>query len=211
MIRPVHAAVAAVALAAAVPLHAAAPTYSYAEASYLSSTNDKDDRFDADGFRFGASLSLQRWLYTAVEYDMRSFKDVDGDFSFGSVGVGVHTLKSAYQLFGALSYDRYDFASGGAEDSDDGYGLQFGLRVPYRTIAAQLDYKYLDFGDRRSGPNDDARYRFTGEWRFHRQWAAVTSYQMFDDFNFVEWTLGFRGYFDTTYDKRRKPAARTGG
>lgn len=211
MIRPLHAVVAGFALAAAAPLGAAAPTYSYADVGYLSSTHDKDAALDADGFRAGASLSLQRWLYTAVEYDLRSFKDVDGDLAFGSFGVGVHSLKSAYQLFAALSYERVDFSSGGAEDNDDGYGLQFGLRVPYRTIAGQLDYKYLDYGDRPSGPYDDARYRFTGEWRFQPQWAFVASYQMFDDFNLVEWTAGFRGYFDTAYDKRRKPAAKTGG
>jgi len=211
MIRTLRAALGGVVLvAAAMPAAAAAPTWSYFEASYLSSRTDNSN-LDADGFRLGGSLSLMRWLYGTVEYDTRSFDGTDSDLAFGTAGVGVHSLKRAYQFFAVLSYERTDLASGAGDVNDDGYGLQFGVRVPIRMFAVQADYKYLDYGERGGEPFDDARYRFTGEWRFQPRWAAVTTYQTFDDFNLMEWTLGIRAYFDTKHDRPRKRAPAAGG
>lgn len=191
-----------VSLALTAPAEAARPTYSYLEAAYLQSERD-DGSNEAQGVRLDLNVSMAaRWFYFAGEFDRLDFDGSETVSNATSLGFGVHSLKSAFQVFSVGSYERRDLDLSGIPDAtDEGYGLQLGLRVPIKWFEVQGDYKYFDFGDLPNGErNDDDRYRAILQARVMKNLALTASYETFEQSKDERWAAGLRFYFKTRYD-----------
>lgn len=201
-----------VSLALAAPAEAARPTYSYLEASYLSSERD-DGTSKSQGGRIDLNVSMAaRWFYFAGEFDRLDYDDSEITSSATSLGFGVHSLKSVFQLFTVGSYERLDLNGAGSvpDSNDEGYGLQLGMRVPIGWFEFQGDYKYFNFGDLPNGErDDDDRYRAILQARVTKNMALTASYETFEQSKLEQWSTGLRFYFKTRYDlpRKKRPAA----
>lgn len=200
-------------LALTAPAEAARPTYSYLEAAYLHNQSDNRSN-EAQGPRVNFNVSLARWVYFAGEVDRLEFNSSDTTSTAASLGFGVHSLKSTFQLFATGSYERRNVDFSGVPDSkDEGYGAQLGFRLPIFFMELQGDYKYLDFGDLPNGESDDDnRYRAILQARLTDTTALTASWETFEQSKVEQWTAGLRFYFKTQYDvssrkKRGAPAA----
>lgn len=197
----------------AAPAEAVRPTYSYFEASYLDSKADAPSS-DAQGPRVGLNISLARAVYFTGGFEQLDFDGSATKRNLTSLGFGAHSLKSTFQFFVAGTYERRHInrASSAFDSTDEGYGLQLGVRVPIAMFELQGDYKYFNFGDLPNGKSDDdTRYRATVLGHLTPGIALTASYETFDQSEAEQWTAGFRFYFKTRYDvppkKRRRAAA----
>ena len=158
------------------------------------------------------NISLARWAYAIGGYDLLDFDGSATKQSQASLGFGAHTLKSTFQLFAAGTYERRDVDTGSAaaDSTDEGYGVQLGVRVPIRFLELQGDYKHFNFGELPDGKrNDDDRYRALVLAHLTKTTALTASYETFEQSKVDQWAVGLRFYFKTQYDvpRKKKPAA----
>ncbi len=206
-----------VSLALAAPAQAARPSYSYFDAAYLKTEIDGSSS-GAAGARLAVNASLTRWFYLTGGHDYRdidsAFQGEDIKSQQTSLGFGVHSLKSKFQLFAAGTYERSE-VSGDENtgttiyriyDREEGYGLQIGARLPIDRFELQADYKYFNFGDFPDGSrNDEDRYRFSALGHLTPTFALTGSYEFFEQARDVDqWTVGLRVYFNSRHDLPRK-------
>lgn len=203
-------------------------SYSYLDAQYLNtrfdlssggSTSDKDTR---EGIRLGLDIGLAPYLFVKTDYDQRMLPGLR--WSYGDVGLGVHTLARRYQVFGIATYEhRLLHVRGDStqDDRSDGYGLEVGGRVPWDIFELHAAYKYMDFGKTELGSiykTKATRYgggvavqltpwfALTGDWRHidHDNNSDDTATAADVKWNFDEWLVGFRSYFATDADKYQR-------
>lgn len=215
---------AGVLLGASQPLAAAdALSASYWDAAYLSSEVDDGsaETQDVEGFRLGASIGLASFVNFALDYDQRRYPA--GREGFGSAGVAFHTQNPVYQFHGGLSYERFESDDNSAPVNDfieEGYGVEVGGRfVPLDNIELHAAYRYLDFGtiDQTDVDFTGSRFNVGVDLQLCPWWSLVADYRMrehkfetggaSDAVDYTEYTVGFRRYFATETDRKR----RTGG
>lgn len=121
--------------------------------------------------------------YASVSDDIDVFgSKVDVDFNTLSIGLGYrHAISSTTDFFGIVSYQDMEveasFQGNSEDDSENGYGLQAGLRS---LVTAQLELSgslsYVDIADEsETGFNVSAMYHFTD------QFSAGVGYGKSDD------------------------------
>ena len=219
---------------AALPLSALAAdrvSYSYLDAQYLNTTFDvdaagtKSPKDKREGLRIGLDISLTPYLFVTTDWDQRllgASAATGGTalrWSYGDVGVGVHTMERAYQVYGIASYEHHiihprDNDPATKDDRGDGYGVEVGGRVPWKAYELHASYKYFNLG--KTEVADDVKtsgmrygagvavqltpwFALTGDWRHvDHDWKANSGSLKW---NFDEWLVGFRRYFATDGDK----------
>lgn len=215
-----HACLAALlSLGLAAPAHAVRPSYSYFDAAYLKSEIDNSDA-SVDGLRLQLDYSLGRWIYFTGEHDRRAPDDGDIDALSTSLGLGVHSLNSKFQLFAAGTYERTDvygedsdLSRSRIDDKEEGYGVQLGARLPFADrFELQGSYKYVNYGDLPNGSRfDEDRYRIGALAHIVPGFAVTASYEMFEqNEDLDQWTIGLRAFFKNRADmplKKRRAAA----
>lgn len=197
--------------------HADALSNSYWEAAYLNSSVDFGAAEDeVEGFRGQVSIGLLPYVNFVGDYDQRRF--VNDRDSFYSAGLGGHTLDRDWQVFGAVTYERYDhddtLTSAGDFD-DEGYGVQVGARATLEYLEFHAAYKYFDFGNVASTTTlTGSRYGagfaldLTAWWSLVADGAIRTN--QFEgttsstDIEYTEWSVGFRRYLATQSDPRQR-------
>ena len=198
---------------------------SYWEAAYLNSAVDfggaSDD--EVEGFRGKVSLGLLPYLNFVGDYDQRRYAS-DRE-SFYSVGFGGHTLDPTWQVFGAVTYERYDFddnLTSAGDFDDEGYGVQLGGRATLPYLEFNAAYKYFDFGNVDSTTTlKGSRYGVGMALDLTTWWSLVAEGNIrtheFEsntgsaDVEYGEWSVGFRRYFATQNDPQQRVAGLLSG
>jgi hypothetical protein len=187
---------------------------------------------EGEGLGFGLSVSLMDYFYFSGSYDQRAYgREIlattptapgAGDptrWVYGSAGFGVHTIPTAWpnleslQFYGVASYERaelHDRDDSTKDETDWGWGLEGGARMPFPNVELQAYYKHFNLGDTEQNLKVFGdRYGagvllqltpylgLTGDYHLigHR-WGS--------DFTLTEWTVGFRAYFATDVERRRR-------
>jgi len=144
---------------------------------------DKLTGFGIAGTKLVGDNVIIAGSYASVSDDIDVFgSKVDVDFNTLSIGLGYrHAISSTTDFFGIVSYQDMEFEAsfqGNSEDdSENGYGLQAGLRS---LVTAQLELSgslsYVDIADEsETGFNVSAMYHFTD------QFSAGVGYGKSDD------------------------------
>jgi hypothetical protein len=238
----------ALAVASLAPAAAFAETdtlsYSYFQAQYLNTKLEAQPdggcpatfecTDEAEGLQVGLGVSLMEYLSFVGSYDQRLFgaSDFQGPtrWSFAGAGFGIHTLPkfwdgfSNFQLFGNVTYEqsvihnRTDSGTGDNNETDYGYGVEGGVRVPLPNLELQASYKHYNlgkaedvdlkvFGDRYGG---GVLVQLTPYFDLTANYQHI-EHRIGADWAFDEWLVGFRSYFATDIEKyKRKGGLLTG-
>ncbi len=156
-------------VAAPLAVQAAVPqndiSYNYLEAAYVFGdqfevdSDDGDEDFDLDGFRFKGSAALTQEVFvwgSSHNFDVEIGND-DVSVDTQSLGVGYRfplvTGPGAVDLWGGLSYERLDEVG----TAGNGFGAALGLRwLPIPELELSGFAGYRDFGDLDYGDDDEA-------------------------------------------------------
>lgn len=198
---------------AADPLSSSYWEAAYLNATYENSLSPADD--EVEGFRVAASIGLGRYVNAVVDYDQRRYENSRD--AFGALGLGLHTANPVYQFFGNATWERAeeDFNTDPSSDQDEeGYGVEVGARYALKHLALQAAYKYLDFGEIGTTDVTGARYGAGAALSLSPWWALTADYRVRElDYEtasaseseeFTEWSVGFRRYFPTASDPRKR-------
>lgn len=209
---------------------------SYWEAAYLNSEIESVDNTttpgtagvtqdEVEGFRLAARIGLMPYLNFVGDYDQRRHGGLRD--AFGSVGLGVHTTDPVYQFFGNATWERQELdsnADSSADRDEEGYGVEVGARYALQNMALHASYKHLDFGEVGSDEVTGAQYGGGLALQLSPWWALTADYRVrdfdiedtggagTDTQEYSEWSVGFRRYFPTDSDPRkRKDGVLVGG
>ena len=144
---------------------------------------DKLTGFGISGTKLVSDNVFIAGSYASVSDDIDVFgSKVDVDFNTLSIGLGYrHAISSTTDFFGVVSYQDMEveasFQGNSEDDSENGYGLQAGLRS---LVTAQLELNgslsYVEIADEsETGFNVSAMYHFTD------QFSAGVGYGKSDD------------------------------
>ncbi|WP_297820828.1 porin family protein [uncultured Paraglaciecola sp.] len=144
---------------------------------------DKLTGFGVSGTKLVSDNVFIAGSYASVSDDIDVFgSKVDVDFNTLSIGLGYrHAISTTTDFFGIVSYQDMEveasFQGNSEDDSENGYGLQAGLRS---LVTAQLELSgslsYVDIADEsETGFNVSAMYHFTD------QFSAGVGYGKSDD------------------------------
>ncbi len=144
---------------------------------------DKLTGFGISGTKLVSDNVFIAGSYASVSDDIDVFgSKVDVDFNTLSIGLGYrHAISTTTDFFGIVSYQDMEveasFQGNSEDDSENGYGLQAGLRS---LVTAQLELSgslsYVDIADEsETGFNVSAMYHFTD------QFSAGVGYSKSDD------------------------------
>jgi hypothetical protein len=128
----------------------------------------------------------------------------------------------ALQVFGAATYERntlHDRNDSSKDETDDGYGVETGIRVPFPDVELHAAYKYLDLGKTENGTAKVTGSRYGGGvlLQLTPYWGLIGDYRHIDHtfkddtsaggkakFKLDEWLVGFRWYFATDIEKYKR-------
>ena len=133
---------------------------------------DKLTGFGVSGTKLVSDNVFIAGSYASVSDDIDVFgSKVDVDFNTLSIGLGYrHAISTTTDFFGIVSYQDMEveasFQGNSEDDSENGYGLQAGLRS---LVTAQLELSgslsYVDIADEsETGFNVSAMYHFTDQF-----------------------------------------------
>ncbi len=155
---------------------------------------------DGDGFAAAASFAFSEMLFVNGSYTDASLDDSDLDVSQISVGVGAHSSEwtGAWDLFGVLSYEDFEFDSNRGSLDENGFGVAGGLRgMLSEALELNGAVQYVDVGDA-----DGINFKVGGLWKFGTVWAATADYRTGDveddgntEVDFDEIRVGLRYIF----------------
>jgi len=190
---------------------------SYVDAAYLNAHAEAGSQSElAEGFRLAANVGLAKFLNFSGDYDQLRF---DGSrLRAGSAGFAWHTQDPVWQFHVGVSYERVEADSNGnpaADDTEDGYGAELGLRYMFPNVEVHAGYRYMDFGEIVSGVDfTGARYGAGFDLQLSPWWSLVADYKVrehtfeaggsSDTTDFNEYSVGFRHYFATDSDLRNR-------
>lgn len=208
-------------------------SWSYIEGQYLNtdskSTINGIETFNdkREGFRTALNVSLYKFIYFTGDYDKRRYKDFRK--SFQSVGLGAHTeptFSPHLQLFGAATYERanLDWVNNpptADDDTDEGYGLQGGIRAPFDNFEFTSSYKYINRGKTDGFKVTGDKYGAGVLVQISPYFGLTADYRRIDETakdsgtsaktQYNEWLVGFRTYFATDIDRYRRRGGFFGG
>lgn len=192
---------------------------SYWDAAYLNSdAEDEDgDKATFEGFRLAASIGLAKFLNFTGDYEQR--RDRDLRLGTGSAGFAWHTQDPVWQVHLGGTYERLETdnnANPAADEVEEGFGVEAGVRYALPHVELHAAYRYLDFGQY---PFGGVEYDFTGarygagfDVQLSPWWSLVADYRVREHklegagtsgtTEFNEYTIGFRRYFATDSDRR---------
>ena len=200
-------------------------SYSFVEGQYLNSVFTPDTRTNIDdeyeGWHAAANVSLYKFIYFTGEADKRRAQK----YRFGtqSVGVGAHTdnrMSKYVQIFGDATYERTvvnDVTGSAADDDDEGYGVQTGVRAPLGSFEFSAAYRYMNYGETSNLKVTAGKYgagavmhlspyfALTADaTRMERSYKSTLPAGGSLKSRFDEWTVGFRAEFATDIDRYRR-------
>lgn len=194
-------------------------SYSFWDVQYLNAQVEENGGTadEVEGVRAQLSIGLSRLLNFVGDWDQRRYPDARD--AFVSAGLGMHTLHPDYQFFGAVTYERRDLDDALAPDADlsnEGYGVQVGARARLPDVELHASYKYLDLSDGGDTELTGGKYGGGIAVQLSPWWALVADYSVrqleeegvdggaTDETDYDEWSVGFRRYFATDTDRRKR-------
>lgn len=217
---------AAVIALAALPAGAADPlSNSWWEAAYLNSSvaqtiniagtaTSADD--DIEGIHLGLAVGFSPTVSFTGEFDQRRYSGARE--ALGSAGLALHTRNPFWQPYIAATYEQIQFDDNTApenDDDDEGYGVEVGVRVALSSLELGAHYKHLDYGKAvNDADRTGARYGVLAALQLSPQWALSAQYRVLtlttegsgfeQETEYSDWSLGFRRYFATDVDRRKR-------
>lgn len=211
-------------------------SWSYLEGQYLNtdtkSTSNGTQTFSdkREGFRAALNISLYKFVYFTGDYDKRRYSGFRK--SFQSVGLGAHTeptFSPHLQLFGSATYERsnvdfVDVPPLADDDTDEGFGLQTGIRAPFNNFEFSASYKYMNYGKTNGFKVTGDKYGAGVLVQITPFFGLTADYRRLDETGkddgppastnkteYNEWLVGFRSYFATDIDRYRRRGGFFGG
>ncbi|MEM7430458.1 MAG: outer membrane beta-barrel protein [Pseudomonadota bacterium] len=183
---------AAVLLLMSTSVFAQGVSYSYIQALYADVDIDVGP-FDADGdgWIVAGSVPIDDDWYVFADYGSASF-DFGVDLDRFSVGAGYHApISSQTDWYAALSYEDLSASAPGVSSaSDDGFGLEGGLRSMISpTFELKGSISYADYGD-----DDDTALNVAGWFTISGNFALGLEASFGDTIS--TYGIGGRLYFD---------------
>lgn len=166
-------------------------SYSYIQAMYAEVDIDVGPvDADGDGFAVAGSVAINDSWYVFADYGTADF-DFNVDLDRFSIGAGYHApISTATDWFAALSYEDAEVDTGFGSASDDGFGIEGGLRS---MISPKFELKgsvsYTDLGD-----DDDTALNLGGWYTVSGNFAVGFEASFGDTIS--SYGIGGRLYFD---------------
>lgn len=206
---------AALAVLFALPATAADPlSNSYWEAAYLSTDIDASGD-TVEGIHLTLNVGFSDYVGFVSEFDQR--RPSGGREALGSAGFILHTRNPLWQPYLAATYEQLqvdDNSAPEADFNDEGWGAELGLRYALTNLELRGFYKHTDYGEVGTADLTSARYgilaalQLSPKWALSAQWRAVTftadSGAGEVDADSTDYTVGFRRYFATDSDRRKR-------
>lgn len=168
-----------------------APRWDFISASYISI--DMED-LEPTGLGVSGSKLLSEDLFAVASYSMASddYAGVDIDVDTFSLGLGLrHGLSATTDLYGVLSYEKWDVdaSAGGFSQSasDDAIGLEGGLRS---MVAENLELSGF-VGAIANSDDSEAVFGVGARYFFNHNLAAGLGYETSDDVDTTSLSLSY--------------------
>lgn len=133
--------------------------YFYLQGDYIGDSSLKllGDNADGDGYGVDLSVPMTPHAFVYAHYDTIA-GDNNGDLSTVSGGIGGNiTASEGLDLYGIVSYERFDATLGNSAGDLAGYGVRFGARyLEVDQLELGAEVRYVDYGSEQAfGFNDD--------------------------------------------------------
>jgi len=142
---------------------------------------------DGDGFTIGGSLELGQNLFGFASVNSVDYDNTNLTSSLFNAGLGFNwALGPDVDLVSGVSWERVQVKASGVSVSDDGIGLNVGLRGRFDQLELTGNVKYSDFGHHSNGFTLGA----SGRYYFTPAFAAGPDISHNDDG--TNWGISFR-------------------
>lgn len=174
----------------------------------------------AEGFRLALSVGFSRYVALVADYDQR--RDGGTRSGIGSAGLSLHSIDRALQPYLTATYERDEYDDNtdpSADDVTEGWGAEGGVRWALSNLELGAFYKYIDYADSSDFTDRKAsRYGVLAGLQLSPQWALTAQYRMIKDeesgattgasvsaeAEVTDYTVGFRRYFATDFDRLKR-------
>jgi hypothetical protein len=162
-------------------------SYNLIEGGYVRAEVD-DLGIDGDGFMIGGSVELGQGVFGFASVNDVEYGDNSGISSnLFNAGLGTHwALSPTLDLVSGVSWERIEVKASGVSVSDDGIGLNVGLRGVFDRLELTGTVKYSDFGHN----TNDFTLGASGRYYFTDAFAAGPDISHNDDG--TNWGISFR-------------------
>ena len=161
-------------------------SYNLIEGGYVRGEVDDID-LHGDGFSIGGSLELGQSLFGFAGVNSVDYDNTNLSSSLFSAGLGSNwALSPDVDLVSGVSWERINVKASGVSVSDDGIGLNVGLRGRFDQLELTGNVKYSDFGHGSNGFTLGA----SGRYYFTPAFAAGPDISHNDDG--TNWGISFR-------------------
>jgi hypothetical protein len=162
-------------------------SYNLIEGGYVRAEVD-DLGLEGDGFTIGGSVELGQGVFGFASVNDIEYGDNSGISSnLFNAGLGSHwALSPTVDLVSRVSWERIEVKASGVSVSDDGIGLNVGLRGMFDRLELTGTVKYSDFGRN----NNDFTLGASGRYYFTDAFAAGPDISHNDDG--TNWGISFR-------------------
>jgi hypothetical protein len=161
-------------------------SYNLIEGGYVRGEVDDID-LHGDGFSIGGSLELGQNLFGFASVNSVDYDNTNLSSSLFNAGLGFNwALGPDVDLVSGVSWERVTAKASGVSVSDDGIGLNVGLRGRFDQLELTGNVKYSDFGHGSNGFTLGA----SGRYYFTPAFAAGPDISHSDDG--TNWGISFR-------------------